>query len=92
MGRRPTIPEGAKAVSAKLPPALQIGLQQLALNRWTQTGRKHDQNELFIEAIEEFLKNQGIEISQIEKATVQWSRKRTQSGTIAPFPKKPRKL
>jgi hypothetical protein len=90
MGRPRTTPEDAKAVSAKLPPALQIALHQLALNRWTQSGRKPEQNELFIEAVKDFLKIQGIDVSQIEKATAHWERKRAQSGTIATFPKKPR--
>jgi len=90
MGRRPTTPKGATSVSAKLPPALQIGLHQLALNRWKQTGRKPDQNQLFIEAVEEFLKKQGIDVSQIEKAVAQWKQKQTQTGTITAFPKKPR--
>jgi hypothetical protein len=88
MGRRPTTPKGATGVSAKLPPALQIGLHQLALNRWQQTGRKTDQNELFIEAVEDLLKSQGIDISQIEKATAQWNEKQTQTGTITTFRKK----
>ena len=90
VGRPPTTPKDAKGVSAKLPPPLQIGLHQLALNRWKQTGRKPDQNELFIEALEEFLKVQGIDISQIEKATAQWNQKQTQTGTITKFPKKTR--
>jgi hypothetical protein len=88
MGRPPTTPEGAKAVSAKLPTALHIGLQRLALNRWEETGRKTDQNELFIEAVEDFLKIQGIDVSQIEKKTAQWKRKQAQTGTITKFPKK----
>lgn len=90
MGRRPTTPKGATGVSAKLPTALHIGLQRLALNRWEETGRKTDQNELFIEAVEDFLKIQGIDISQIEKKTAQWKQKQTQTGTITRFPKKPR--
>jgi len=90
MGRRPTTPKGAISVSAKLTPALHIALHQLGLNRWKQTGRKPAQNELFIEALEEFLKIQGIDVSQIEKATAQWNEKQTQTGTIAAFPRKPR--
>ncbi len=89
MGRPPTTPKDAKAVSAKLPTALHIGLQRLALNKWEATGRKPDQNELFIEAVEDFLKIQGIDVSQIEKKTAQWKQKQTQTGTIARFPKKP---
>ncbi|SRR5713226_8538548 len=90
VGRPPTTPEGAKAVSAKLPTALHIGLQRLALNRWEETGRKPDQNELFIEAVDDFLKIQGIDVSQIEKKTAHWKQKQTQTGTITRFPKKPR--
>jgi|SRR5882672_6911832 len=90
MGRPPTTPKDAKGVSAKLPTALHIGLQRLRLNRWEETGRKPDQNELFIEAIEDFLKVQGIDVSQIEKKTAHWKQKQTQTGTITRFPQKPR--
>jgi len=90
MGRRPTIPEGAKAVSAKLPQSLQIGLHRLMLARWQKTGQKPSQNQLFIEAVRGYLQNQGVNISQIEVDVRNWVPKEERAGKIARFPKKPR--
>lgn len=87
MGRRLTTPKDAKGVFAKLPASLQIGIHQLALERWKATGRKPSQNELFIEAVQQFLTNQSVDMSQIEEATEKWSPKRNHAGTITRFPK-----
>src|SRR2546427_3620699 len=88
MGRRSTTPEGAVSVSAKLPPSLQIGLHQLVLDRWKATGRRPSQNQLLIEAVREYLKNCGVDISQIEHAVGKWVPKQNKRAKIAKFPKK----
>ena len=88
MGRRPTTPEGSNSVSAKLPPSLQIGLHQLMLDRWKKTGQKPSQNQLLIEALHEYLKTCGIEVSQIEQEVEKWKPKKNKSGKITRFPKK----
>lgn len=88
MGRRPTIPEGAKGVSAKLPPSLHIGIQQLILDRWRKTGVKTGQNQVLIEALREYLKNSGMNISQIEEDVGQWRPKEERASKIAKFPKR----
>jgi hypothetical protein len=88
MGRRPTTPKGASSVSAKLPPSLQIGVHQLILDRWKKTGRKASQNELLIEALQQYLVNCGVDVSQIEKATEKWTPKENTSGGVTRFPKK----
>jgi hypothetical protein len=88
MGRRLTTPKGAASVSAKLPPSLQLGVHQLILDRWKKTGRKPSQNQLFIEALREYLKNSGVDMSQIEQAVEEWTPKENRPGGIARFPKK----
>jgi hypothetical protein len=88
MGRHLTTPEGAVSVSAKLPPTLQIGLHQLVLDRWKATGHKPSQNQLLIEAIQEYLKKCGVDISQIEHAVGKWAPKENKRAKVAKFPKK----
>ncbi len=88
MGRPPTTPEGARAVSAKLPTALHIGLQQLVLDRWKATGRRPSQNQLLIESVREYLNKCGVDISQIEHAVGKWVPKQNKRAKIAKFPKK----
>jgi hypothetical protein len=90
MGRPPTTPKGAKGVSAKLPPSLHIGIQQLILDRWRKTGRKGSQNQVLIEALQEYLKNSGVNISQIEEDVGKWEPKEERVSKIAKFPKKRR--
>jgi hypothetical protein len=90
MGRRPTTPEGAKAVSAKLPLSLHIGIQQLILDRWRKSGRKVTQNQVLIEALEEYLKNSGVKISQIEEDVGKWEPKEERTSKITKFSNKRR--
>jgi len=88
MGRRPTTPQGAKSVSAKLPQSLHIGIQQLMLDRWRKTGAKPSQNQVLIEALQEYLKNSGVNISQIEEDVGKWKPKEEGTSRIAKFPKR----
>ena len=88
MGRRPTTPKGATSVSAKLPPSLQLGVHQLILDRWKKTGRKPSQNQLLIEALQEYLKNCGVDMSQIEQAVEKWTPKQNRGGSVSRFPKR----
>jgi hypothetical protein len=88
MGRRPTTPKGASSVSAKLPPSLQIGVHQLILDKWKKTGRKPSQNELLIDALQDYLKNCGVDVSQIEQAVEKWTPKENRSASVTRFPKK----
>jgi hypothetical protein len=88
MGRRLTTPQGAKAVSAKLPPCLQIGLHQLILDRWRATGVKPSQNQLLIAALREYLEKEGVNVSQIDDDVEKWKPKRERGATITNFPKK----
>jgi hypothetical protein len=90
MGRRLTTPEGAKAVSAKLPPSLQIGIHQLILDRWRKTGVKPSQSQLFIEAVRDYLKRCGVNVSQIEEDVEEWAPKQEEVPKIAKFPQKHR--
>jgi hypothetical protein len=90
MGRRPTTPEGAKAISARLPSSLQVGVHQLILDRWRKTGVKPSQNQLFIEALRDYLKRCGVNISQIEEDVENWTPKRERVPKIAKFPRKRR--
>jgi hypothetical protein len=90
MGRRLTTPEGAKGVSAKLPQSLHIGIQQLMLDRWRKTGTKPSQNQVLIEALQEYLKNSGVNISQIEEDVGKWKPKEERTSKIAKFPKRRR--
>lgn len=89
MGRRPTIPKDARGVSAKLPPSLQIGVHQLILEEWKKTGRKPSQNELLIDALREYLRNYGVNISQIEDDVRKWRPKEEgRASKITKFPKR----
>lgn len=90
MGRRPTIPEGAKGVSAKLPPSLHIGIQELLLDRWRKTGVKTSQNQVLIDALREYLKSSGVNISQIEEDVRKWRPKEEHPSKITKFPKRRR--
>lgn len=90
MGRRLTTPKGARSVSAKLPPSLQIGVHQLILEEWKKTGRKPSQNELLINALREYLRNCGVNISQIEEDVRKWSPKEERPSKITKFPKRRR--
>jgi hypothetical protein len=88
MGRPRTTPKNSKAISAKLPPSLQIGVHQLILDRWRKTGRKASQSELLIEALEEYLTKRGVNVSQIEQDVGKWAPKEEQVSKIAKFPRK----
>ncbi len=90
MGRPLTTPKDAKAISAKLPPSLQIGVHQLILDRWRKTGRKASQSQVLIEALQEYLKNCGVNISQIEGDVGKWAPKEERTSKIAKFPKRHR--
>ncbi len=90
MGRRQTTPQGAKGVSAKLPPYLHIGIQQLLVDRWRKTGVKTSQNQVLIEALQEYLSNSGVNISQIEEDVRKWRPKEERVSKIAKFPKRRR--
>lgn len=90
MGRRPTTPAGSISVSAKLPPHLQVAVQQFILDMWKKTGRKPSQNQVFAEALQEYLKNRGVDISQIEQAVGKWTPKQNRRASITKFPKKQR--
>jgi hypothetical protein len=91
MGRRLTTPEGAKAVSARLPPSLQIGIHQLILDRWRKSGVKPSQNQVLIEALQAYLKDCNVNISQIEEDVRKWIPKQERFSKIAKFPKKRRR-
>jgi hypothetical protein len=88
MGRRPTIPPDAKAVSAKLPQSLQIGLQQLILEKWKRTGTKPSQNELFVDAVRRYLTEEGVDLAQIEASSEKWKPKRNRRAVVTRFPKR----
>lgn len=75
-------------MSAKLPPSLQIGVQQLVLDRWRKTGQRLSQNQLLIEALREYLKNCGVDLSQIEQEVGEWTPKEKSRARITKFPKK----
>jgi len=90
MGRRQTTPQGAKGVSAKLPASLHIGIQQLILDRWRKTGHKPSQNQVLIEALQEYLKMSGLDISQIEEDVRKWRPKEERISKITRFPKRRR--
>jgi hypothetical protein len=88
MGRRPTTPEGSISVSARLPPSLQIGVQQLILDRWRKTGQRTSQNQLLVEALSKYLQNCGVDVSQIEHEVGNWTPK--EKNVVTKFRKKPK--
>ncbi len=88
MGRRLTTPKGARSVSAKLPLSLQIGLHQLILDLWKRTGRKPSQNELLIDALQEYIKNNGVDVSQIDQAVEKWTPKEKSGASVTRFTRK----
>lgn len=88
MGRKPTIPEGATSVSAKLPLSLQLGVHQLILDSWRKSGHKPSQNEIFVEALREYLVNAGVDMNQIEKDTEKIAPKQNVPVRITKFPRR----
>jgi hypothetical protein len=91
MGRKPTTPKDGKAISAKLPPHLQLGLHQLIGKRWEQKGLKPSQNELLVEAIGDLLRKEEINLSQKEAVVSKWDISSPVKGKIAAFPRKSRR-
>jgi len=67
------------------------------LDRWRKTGAKPSQNQVLIEALQvliealqEYLKNSGVNISQIEEDVGEWKPKEERTSKIAKFPKRRR--
>jgi hypothetical protein len=91
MGRKSTTPKDGKAISAKLSPHLQLGLHQLIGKRWEEKGHKPSQNELLVEAVEDLLQKEEINLSQKEAVVAKWNNSPPERGKIAAFPRKLRR-
>ena len=74
-------------MSAKLPISLQLGVHQLILDIWKKTGRKPSQNQIFVDAIREFLVKSGVDMNQIEQIMQKAAPKENSVRRVARFPR-----
>jgi hypothetical protein len=91
MHRRSPAKVPTKPLYAKLPMTLHIGLQKLALENFEKTGRKLKQTELLVQAIRDFLRRAGIDISQIEARVSDWDINDVKKSNVTIFRKKPKR-
>jgi hypothetical protein len=58
------------------------------LDMWKRTGRKPSQNELLINALQEYIGNNGVDVSQIDHAVEKWTPKENSGARVTRFTNK----